>query len=130
MDDLTIVDTKDAPAAIGPYSQAVVHNGLVFCSGQIPLDPATGELIEGGIEAQTRQVLDNLVHVLAAAGSDLSRAIKMTVFLEDMNDYPKMNAVYATFFPGDKPPARAAVEVARLPWDVAVEIDCIAAVGG
>ncbi len=128
MEDPQIVETKDAPAAIGPYSQAVVYGGLVFCSGQIPIDPATGEFVEGGVEAQTQQALDNLTHVLAAAKSSLSRAIKMTVFLEDMNDYPKMNAVYASFFPGEKPPARAAVQVARLPKDALVEIDCIAAV--
>jgi 2-iminobutanoate/2-iminopropanoate deaminase len=127
-EDLRIIETKDAPAAIGPYSQAVVYGGLVFCSGQIPIDPATGEFVEGGVEAQTQQALDNLTHVLAAAKSSLSRAVKMTVFLEDMNDYPKMNAVYESFFPGDKPPARAAVQVARLPKDALVEIDCIAAV--
>lgn len=127
MEELRIVETKDAPAAIGPYSQAVMIGGLVFCSGQIGIVPGTGEFIDGGVEEQTRQSLDNLVHVLDAAGTSLARAVKMSVFLADMNDYAKVNAIYATYFPGTKPPARAAVEVARLPKDALVEIECIAA---
>lgn len=126
MQDHRIVSTPDAPAAIGPYSQAVVTGDLVFCSGQIALDPATAKVVEGDARVQTQQVLTNLKHVLAAAGSGLELAVKTTVFLKDMNDYAAVNEVYATFFPGKKPPARAAVEVARLPRDVRVEIDCIA----
>ncbi len=126
MPDHRTVSTPDAPAAIGPYSQAVVAGELVFCSGQIALDPATGKVVEGDARLQTKQVLTNLGHVLAAAGSSLDLALKTTVFLKDMNDYAAVNEVYATFFPGKKPPARAAVEVARLPRDVRVEIDCIA----
>ncbi len=125
--DLRAVSTDDAPAAIGPYSQAVVLGGLVFCSGQIAIDPATGELVPGGVEEQTRQVLGNLARVLAAAGSGLDRALRLTVYLQDMNDFPSMNAVYATFFSDEAPPARATVEVGRLPKDARVEIDCIAA---
>ncbi len=101
--------------------------GLVFCSGQIAIDPATGELVPGGVEEQTRQVLGNLARVLAAAGSGLDRALRLTVYLQDMNDFPRMNAVYATFFSDEAPPARATVEVGRLPKDARVEIDCIAA---
>lgn len=127
MQDPRIVSTPDAPAAIGPYSQAVVFGGVVYCSGQIALDPATGKIVEGGVEAQTRQVLANLTHVLGAAGTGLDRALKVTVFMKDMNDYAAINGVYATFFSEETPPARAAVEVARLPRDVLVEIDCIAA---
>ncbi|MEW6073962.1 MAG: RidA family protein [Planctomycetota bacterium] len=129
MEDRQIVATADAPAAIGPYSQAVVHGGLVYCSGQIAIDPATGEIVAGGVEAQTHQVLDNLVHVLEAAGTSLARALKTTVYLVDMNEYPKMNAVYGSYFAGGAPPARATVQVTRLPKDARVEIDCIAAAG-
>ena len=120
------ITTEHAPAAIGPYSQAVVHGDLVICSGQIPIDPATGAFVEGGIEEQTRRVLQNLDAVLRAAGSDLSKALRLTVYLADMEDFSRVNEVYGTFF-GDDPPARAAVEVARLPKDARVEIDCIAA---
>lgn len=122
------VKTEKAPKAIGPYSQAVVANGFVFASGQIPLDPATGELNTGTIEDQTRQVLKNLGAVLEAAGSSYDRVVKATVFLQDMNDFSRMNQVYAEFF---KPPfpARAAVQVARLPRDVKVEIEAVALVG-
>lgn len=123
-----IISTDGAPKAIGPYSQAVVHNGLVFCSGQIPLDPATNQLIEGDVAAQTARVLDNLKAVLEAAGSSLGQVLKTTVFLKDMGDFPKMNEVYGHYF-GENPPARATVEAARLPRDVRVEIECIAAVG-
>ncbi|MBL8604052.1 MAG: RidA family protein [Myxococcales bacterium] len=119
------VKSAEAPAAIGPYSQAVVAAPFVFCSGQIALDPSTGALIEGDVEAQTRRVLDNLAAVLGAAGTSLARVVKTTVFLKDMGDFPRVNAVYATYFTGLLP-ARATVEVARLPRDVAVEIDCVA----
>jgi 2-iminobutanoate/2-iminopropanoate deaminase len=122
-----IITTQGAPAAIGPYSQAVVSNGFAFLSGQIPLDPATGNLIEGGIEEQTARVLDNLREVLTAAGSSLADVVKTTVYLKDMGEFAAMNAVYARYFP-ENAPARATVEAARLPKDVRVEIDCIATV--
>jgi 2-iminobutanoate/2-iminopropanoate deaminase len=121
------VVTDKAPKAIGPYSQGIVANGFVFCSGQIPIDPANGELNTGTIEEQTRQVLKNVSAVLAAAGSSLDEAVKVTVFLQDMNDFAKMNGVYAEFFKAPNP-ARAAVQVARLPRDVKVEIEAIALV--
>ena len=119
------IKTDKAPKAIGPYSQAIVANGFVFASGQIPIDPATGELNTGTIEEQTRQVLKNLTAVLEAAGTSLHKVVKATVFLQDMNDFTRMNAVYGEFF---KPPypARAAVQVARLPKDVKVEIEAVA----
>ena len=123
-----IVSTGKAPKAIGPYSQAVIHNGLAFLSGQIPLDPVTGQMIEGDIAVQTARVLDNIVGVLAACGSSLDRVLKTTVFLKDMGEFAKMNEVYARYFTAD-PPARSTVEAARLPRDVRVEIDCIAIVG-
>ena len=119
------VKTTSAPAAIGPYSQAIVANGWVFVSGQIPLDPQTNQLVEGDIAAQTHRVLNNLQAVLAAAGSSLEKAVKTTVFLADMADFGRMNEVYATYFK-DSPPARATVQAARLPRDVRVEIDVIA----
>lgn len=119
-----IVETSGAPAAIGPYSQAVTFGNLVMTSGQIPLTPG-GTLVEGGIEAQTRQVLDNLVAVLAAAGTDLGRVVKTTVFLADMNEFSAMNAVYAEYFQAPYP-ARSTVQVARLPRDVRVEIEVLA----
>jgi 2-iminobutanoate/2-iminopropanoate deaminase len=121
------VQTDKAPKAIGPYSQGIVANGFVFCSGQIPIDPATGELNTGSIEDQTRQVLKNVSAVLEAAGSSMDEAVKCTVFLQDMNDFAKMNAVYGEFFKAPNP-ARAAVQVARLPRDVKVEIEAIAVV--
>jgi 2-iminobutanoate/2-iminopropanoate deaminase len=121
------VQTDKAPKAIGPYSQAIIANGFVFCSGQIPIDPATGNLISGTIENETRQVLKNLGAVLDAAGSSFDEVVKTTVFLQDMNDFTKMNAVYAEFFKAPNP-ARAAVQVARLPKDVKVEIEAIALV--
>jgi len=114
-----------APEAIGPYSQAVVANGMVFVSGQIPIDPATGDVVEGGIEEQTRRVLANLEAVVEAAGSSMERVVKCTVFLADMNDFARMNAVYGERFTAPFP-ARAAVEVARLPKDVRVEIEAVA----
>ena len=121
----TQVQTDKAPKAIGPYSQGIVANGFVFCSGQIPIDPATGELNTGTIEEQTRLVLKNLGAVLEAAGSSYDDVVKCTVFLHDMNDFAKMNEVYAEFFKAPSP-ARAAVQVARLPRDVKVEIEAIA----
>jgi len=119
------IQTDKAPKAIGPYSQAVAAGGFLFCSGQIPIDPATGDLNTGSIEDQTRLVLQNLGAVLQASGVSFSEVVKATVFLEDMNDFARMNAVYGEFF---KPPypARAAVQVARLPRDVKVEIEAIA----
>ena len=123
-----IVATENAPGAIGPYSQAVESGGMLFCSGQIPIDPATGEFVEGGVAEQTRQVLRNLDAVLKAGGSGLERVVKTTVFLADMNDFSAMNEVYAEFFSANKP-ARATVQAARLPRDARVEIECIAAVG-
>jgi len=120
-----IVKTDRAPAAIGPYSQAVKAKGFVYASGQIGLDPATGEIVEGGIREQTERVLNNLKGVLEAAGSSLDRMVKTTVFLADMGDYAAMNEVYGKFFQTD-PPARAAVQAAGLPKNVRVEIDAIA----
>jgi 2-iminobutanoate/2-iminopropanoate deaminase len=127
---LRAISTPDAPAAIGPYSQAIVAGGLCFASGQIPLDPATGQLVgEGDVAAQTRQVLANLAAVLRASGTDLAHVARCTVFLADMNDFSTMNAVYAEAF-GEARPARAAVQVSRLPRDVRVEIDAIAVIPG
>lgn len=120
-----IVSTDRAPKAIGPYSQAVIANGFVFVSGQIPLDPATGQIVAGGIADQTAQVFENMKNVLEAAGSSLEQAVKTTVYLKDMGDFAPMNEVYGRYFPTN-PPARATVEAARLPRDVRVEIDCIA----
>jgi 2-iminobutanoate/2-iminopropanoate deaminase len=122
-----IIQTDKAPQAIGPYSQAVCIENMVYTAGQIGLDPATMEIVSGGVEAETRQVLNNLKHVLEAANSGLNYVIKTTVFLRDMADFPKMNAVYAEFFP-ENPPARSTVAVASLPKDVAVEIETIALV--
>lgn len=119
------VKTEKAPQAIGPYSQAIKAGGFVFCSGQIAIDPASGELNTGGIEEQTRLVLKNLGAVLEAAGSSFDKVVKATVFLQDMNDFSRMNQVYAEFFKAPFP-ARAAVQVARLPRDVKVEIEAIA----
>ena len=119
------VQTDNAPKAIGPYSQAVKANGLIFASGQIPLDPVTMQIVEGGIREQTDRVLNNLSAVLTAAGSSLDRVVKTTVFLADLGDFAEMNEVYGRFF-GETPPARSTVEVSRLPRDVRVEIDVIA----
>lgn len=122
-----IIHSDDAPKAIGPYSQAVqVDAGkLTFLSGQIPLDPKTGQLIEGDVAAQTDRVMKNLQAVLAAAGLDFSHVVRCTIFLADMNDFAQVNEVYGRYFPGN-PPARATVQVSRLPRDVRVEIDAIA----
>lgn len=119
------VSTGKAPAAIGPYSQAVRSGGFLFCSGQIPIDPATGKMVEGGIEAQTERVLRNLEAVLSAGGSTLESVVKTTVYLTDLADFPAMNAVYGKFFRQD-PPARATVQVAKLPAGARVEIDAVA----
>jgi 2-iminobutanoate/2-iminopropanoate deaminase len=127
MSDLDIVQTDRAPAAIGPYSQAVVSEGWVYCSGQIGLDPETMELVEGGVQAQTEQVLLNLRHVLQAAGAGLDTVVKTTVFLADMADFAAMNEVYARHF-ADHRPARAAVAARELPRSVDVEIECVARV--
>ena len=121
-----IVFTKNAPSAIGPYSQGIDAGGLVFTSGQLGLDPATGDFAPGGIEAQTRQSLSNVKAVLEAAGSGLDKVVKTTVFLKDMNDFAAMNKVYAEFFGEGGCPARSAVEVARLPKDGLVEIEAVA----
>jgi len=122
---MQIIHTTGAPKAIGPYSQAVVAGGFVFCCGQGPVDPATGQVTGADIAAQTERVLKNLEAVLEAAGSSLSRVVKTTVYLKDLNDFRKMNEVYARFFP-QNPPARATIEAARLPLDTLVEIDAIA----
>ena len=124
---LKTIATEQAPRAIGPYSQAVVWQGLAFLSGQIALDPATSQIVEGDIAAQTELVLENLKAVLEACGSSLARVLKTTVYLKDLAEFPRMNEVYARYFP-HHPPARATVEVARLPRDVRVEIDAVAAV--
>ena len=122
------VKTGNAPAAIGPYSQAVRSGGFLFCSGQIPLEPATGKIVEGGIEAQTERVLRNLEAVLAAGGASLARVVKTTVYLADLADFPRMNEVYGRFF-SNQPPARATVQVAKLPAGALLEIDAIAETG-
>jgi 2-iminobutanoate/2-iminopropanoate deaminase len=122
-----VISTGGAPKAIGPYSQAIVHDGTAYLSGQIPLDPASGQLIEGGIAEQTARVLENLKAVLEACGSGLDAVLKTTVFLADMGEFAQMNEVYAKYF-AQNPPARATVEAARLPRDVRVEIEAIAAV--
>lgn len=121
------VQTPHAPSAIGPYSQAVIANGMVYCSGQIALIPETGDLLEGDVEAQTHLVLKNLTAVLNASGSSLEQVVKATVFLKRMDDFPKVNAIYAQYFHAHKP-ARACVEVSCLPKNVDVEIDAIATV--
>lgn len=122
---MDIIRTDRAPEAIGPYSQAVRANGMVFASGQIPLDPATMQIVDGDIRVQTERVLLNLKAVLEAAGTSLEKVVKTTVYLVDMNEFAAMNEVYASFF-GESRPARATVQVARLPRDVRVEIDVIA----
>ena len=120
-----VIHTDKAPKAIGPYSQAIHIGELVYTAGQVALDPATMELVPGGIEEQTRQVLANLTNVLAAAGTDMSKVVKTTVFLKDMSDFAKMNAIYGGVF-SEKPPARTTVAVAGLPKDALVEIECVA----
>ncbi len=121
----TIISTKKAPAAIGPYSQAVEVNGMIYTSGVIPIDPATNELVEGDIVIQAKQAIGNLAALLKEAGSSCDNVIKTTVFIKDMNDFAKVNQVYAEFFK-ENCPARSCVEVARLPKDVLIEIEAIA----
>ncbi|MCB9604258.1 MAG: RidA family protein [Sandaracinus sp.] len=120
------VSTSSAPAAIGPYSQAIRANGFLFCSGQIALDPATGEIVSDDVREQTERVMKNLAAVLAAGGSGWDRVVKVTIFLADMNDFAAVNAIYGRYFESLTPPARATVAVRTLPRNVAVEIDCIA----
>ena len=124
-----IITTDRAPKALGPYSQAVIANGFVFVSGQIPLDPAVNQIVQGGIAEQTARVFENLKSVLEAAGSSLENAVKTTVYLKDMGEFAQMNDVYGRYFAAH-PPARATIEAARLPRDVRVEIDCIATLPG
>ena len=119
-----IISTDKAPSAIGPYSQAVKIGSFLFCSGQIPINPKTKEIAQGGIEEQTKMALENLKAVIEAGGSTLSNVVKTTVFMKNMNDFAKMNEVYSHYFK-ENPPARAAIEVARLPKDVLVEIEAI-----
>ncbi len=121
----TVISTERAPAAIGPYSQAIAAGNLIFLSGQLPIDPGTGELIDGDIAAMTRQIFRNIATVLAAAGSTMGKVVKVTVFMADLNDFQAMNAAYAEFFPHD-PPARSTVQVARLPRDARIEIEVVA----
>ena len=120
-----IISTEKAPGAIGPYSQAIKAHGMLFCSGQIPIDPATGAFVEGGVAEQTEQVFKNMIAVLEAGGTSLEGVVKTTVFLADMNDFGAMNEVYGRYFDTNKP-ARATVQAARLPRDARVEIECIA----
>jgi 2-iminobutanoate/2-iminopropanoate deaminase len=120
-----VIATQEAPQAIGPYSQAIKAGGFVFCSGQIAIDPATNQLMQGDVAAQTARVIENLKAVLEAAGTSLASVVKTTVYLKNMSEFPAMNAVYGRYWP-DAAPARATVEVARLPKDVLVEIDVIA----
>jgi 2-iminobutanoate/2-iminopropanoate deaminase len=125
-DGRTVISTPDAPAAIGPYSQAIVAGGFVHCSGQIALDPKTMQIVEGDVKVQTERVLKNLAAVLAAAGTSLAKVVKCNVYLSDMGSFTAMNEVYARFFTGEAPPARATVAVKTLPKNVDVEIDCLA----
>ena len=122
---MEIIATEKAPAALGPYSQAIRANGMIYCSGQIPINPATGAIEAQTIEEQTTQAITNLKNVLEKAGSSLAKVVKTTVFIKSMNDFAALNKVYAELF-GDTKPARSCVEVARLPKDVLVEIECIA----
>ncbi len=122
------ISTAAAPAAIGPYSQAIKAGDFLFVSGQIPLDPATGAVVDGDIRAQARRVLENLAAIVSAAGSSMAAVVKTTVYLADMNDFPALNEVYGTFF-GQPAPARVTVQVARLPRDVKVEIDAVVHLG-
>jgi 2-iminobutanoate/2-iminopropanoate deaminase len=121
-----VISNSKAPAALGPYSQAIRWGDLIFVSGQIPIDPATSQVVGDDVAAQTERVLQNLAAVLEAAGASLSQVLKTTVYLRDLNDFGKMNEVYARFF-SEQPPARATVQVARLPRDVSVEIEAVAA---
>jgi 2-iminobutanoate/2-iminopropanoate deaminase len=120
-----IIKTTDAPQAIGPYSQAVEAGGFVFVSGQIPIDPKTGNVVQADIKGQTKQVMDNARAILMAAGCNMARVVKVTIYIKNMNDFASVNEVYGGYFPVD-PPARATVEVSRLPKDVSIEMDFIA----
>jgi 2-iminobutanoate/2-iminopropanoate deaminase len=124
----TVIRTEKAPKALDFYSQAIVHNGVAYVAGQIPSDPATGEVVEGDIVVQATRVLENVKAILEAAGSGLSKTLRVSVYLKDLNDFAQMNEVYAKYFTVD-PPARTTIQVARLPRDVKIEIDCIGAVG-
>jgi 2-iminobutanoate/2-iminopropanoate deaminase len=121
----SVVSTDSAPAAIGPYSQAITANGFVFTAGQIPLDPSTMKVVDGGIEEQTERVMQNLAAILAEAGSSFQQVVKTTCFLADLNDFPAFNKIYATRFT-ENPPARSTVQVAKLPLGVLVEVECVA----
>jgi len=122
-----VISTKNAPGAIGPYSQAIKTDSFIFASGQIPLIPETGQIVEGGIAEQTHRVFQNITAILAAAGSSMEQVVKTTVFLKDFNDFAAMNEIYASYFPNN-PPARSTVEAARLPKDVKIEVEVIALV--
>jgi 2-iminobutanoate/2-iminopropanoate deaminase len=124
-DERTVVDTQDAPKAVGPYSQGIRTGGLLFSSGQIPIDPASGTLVSGPIEEQTRRVMENLRAVLEAAGTNFGGVVRTTIYLTNLSDFAKVNAVYATYFPS-APPARSTVQVAALPLGASIEIDLIA----
>lgn len=123
-----VIKTKEAPAAIGPYSQGIVSGDFVFTAGQIPLDPATGKLIKGDFSEQVQRVLENIDGILKAANSDLTRAVKLTVFLKDFSNYPVLNEVFNQHFGEAEPPARSALQVSVLPMDAEVEIECVAAI--
>jgi len=125
----TVISTTSAPAAVGPYSQAISANGFLYTAGQIPLVPSEGKLVDGDIQAQTRQVLENLKAVLEAAGTDFSHVVKTTVFMTNLDDFAQMNAIYATYFPAN-PPARSTVQVVRLPYGAQVEIEVVALLTG
>jgi len=129
MSDRQCMSSSRGPKAVGPYSPAVAAGGVLYCSGQLPLDPTTGKIVEGDIEAQARQALTNLANLLRDCGSGTGSVVKTTVFLRDMGDFARVNAVYAEFFPTD-PPARSCVQVARLPLDARVEVEAIALIEG
>jgi 2-iminobutanoate/2-iminopropanoate deaminase len=126
MVEIKKIETNEAPRAVGPYSQGTQANGFVFVSGQLPLDPKTGQMVEKDIKVQTDRVIENLKEVLKAAGTDLTHVVRCDVFLKDMNDFKEMNEVYASKFLSDPKPARQAVQVGRLPLDAMIEISCIA----
>jgi 2-iminobutanoate/2-iminopropanoate deaminase len=126
MTKIVKIETKDAPGAVGPYSQAIQTDSLIFVSGQLPLDAKTGQLVKGNIQEQTDCVLENIRSILKAAGSDLSHVVRCDVFLKDMNDFKNMNEVYSSKFSTDPKPARQAIQVGRLPLDAMIEISCIA----
>lgn len=123
-----VISTHKAPAAIGPYSQAIVCDNLVFASGQIPIDPVTGKIVYGGIEAQATQVFENIKAVMEAAGTSLENIVKTTCFLSDMDNFALVNRIYSKYFGEDNPPARSAVQVSRLPKEVMIEIEVIAVI--